>query len=84
VTRRQGRRRKKLLDELKDRKGYCELKEEALDRTLWRNRSTRGFGPVVWQITDDDDDDDDDHVQLMTQILKENEWREHRDQNVAI
>jgi len=38
VTRRQGRRRKKLLDDLKERRGYCELKEEALDRTMWRNR----------------------------------------------
>ena len=47
VTRRQGRRRKKLLDDLKDRKGYCELKEEALDHTMWRNRFARGFGPVV-------------------------------------
>ena len=44
VTRRQGRRRKKLLDVLKDRRGYCELKEEALDRTVWRNRFARGFG----------------------------------------
>jgi len=35
------------------------LKEEALDRTVWRNRFGRGFRPVVWQITDDDDDDDD-------------------------
>ena len=58
VTRRRGRRRKKLLDDLKDRRGYCQLKEEALDRTMWRNRFGRGFGPVVWQITDDDDDDD--------------------------
>ena len=33
VTRRRGRRRKKLLDDLKDRRGYCRLKEEALDRT---------------------------------------------------
>ena len=33
VTRRGGRRRKKLLDDLKDRRGYCQLKEEALDRT---------------------------------------------------
>ena len=41
------RRRKKLLDDLKDRRGYCELKEEALDRTMWRNRFARGFGPVV-------------------------------------
>jgi len=32
------------------------LKEEALDRTVWRNRFGRGFGPVVWQITVDDDD----------------------------
>ena len=60
VTRRQGRRRKKLLDDLKDRRGYCELMEEALDRTVWWNRFARGFGPVVWQITDNDDDDDDD------------------------
>ena len=41
VTRRRGRRRKKLLDDLKDRRGYCQLKEEALDRF------GRGFGPVV-------------------------------------
>ena len=40
-------RRKKLLDDLKDRRGYCQLKEEALDRTMWRNRFGRGFGPVV-------------------------------------
>ena len=31
VTRRRGRRRKKLLDDLKDRRGYSYLKEEALD-----------------------------------------------------
>ena len=37
VTRRRGRRRKKLLDDLKDRRGYSHLKEEALDRTMWRN-----------------------------------------------
>ena len=35
---------------------YCQLKKEALDRTMWRNRFGRGFGPVLWQITDDDDD----------------------------
>ena len=59
VTRRRGRRRKKLLDDLWDRRGYCHLKGEALDRTKWRNRFGRRFGPVVWQITNDDDDDDD-------------------------
>ena len=47
VTRRRGRRRKKPLDDLKDRRGYCQLKEEAVDRTMWRNRFGRGFGPVV-------------------------------------
>ena len=38
VTGRRGRRgirrRKQLLDDLKEKKGYCKLKEEALDRTL--------------------------------------------------
>jgi len=47
VTGRQGRRRKKLLDGLKERRGYSHLKEEALDRTVWRARFGRGFGPVV-------------------------------------
>jgi len=47
VTRRQGRRRKKLLDDHKDRRGYSRLKEEALDRTMWRNRFGGGFGPAA-------------------------------------
>ena len=49
VTGRRGRRRKKLLDDLTDRKGYSHLKEEALDRTMLRNRFGGGFGPVVRQ-----------------------------------
>ena len=49
VTRRRGRRRKKLLDDLKDRRGYSHLKEEALDRTMWRNDFGGGFEPVVRQ-----------------------------------
>jgi len=49
VTGRRGRRRRKLLDDLKERRGYCHLKEEALDRTMWRARFGRGFGPVVRQ-----------------------------------
>ena len=52
VTRRRGRRRRKLLDDLKDRRGYSHLPEEALDRTMWRNRFGRGFGPVVRQNTE--------------------------------
>jgi len=47
VTRRRGRGRKKLLDDLKDRRVYCQLKEEVLIRTLWRNRFRKDFGPVV-------------------------------------
>jgi hypothetical protein len=34
VTERGGRRRKQLLDDLKERRDYWKLKEEALDRTL--------------------------------------------------
>ena len=52
VTRRRGRRRRKLLDDLKDRRGYSHLKEEALDRTMGRSRFRGGFGPVVRQITE--------------------------------
>ena len=49
VTGRQGRKRRKILDDLKERRGYSHLKEEALDRTMWRARFGRGFGPVVRQ-----------------------------------
>jgi hypothetical protein len=51
VTGRRGRRRRKLLDDLKERRGCSYLKEEALDCTMWRARSGRGFGPVVRQTT---------------------------------
>jgi hypothetical protein len=52
VTGRRGRRRRKLLDDLNDRRGYSHLKEEALDRTMWRSRFGRDFGPVVRQTTE--------------------------------
>jgi len=52
VARRRGRRRKKLLDDLKDKRGYSHLKEEALDRTIRRHRFGGGFGPVVRQNTE--------------------------------
>ena len=51
VTGRQARRCRKLLDDVKERRGYSHLKEEALDRTMWRARFGRGFGPVVRQTT---------------------------------
>jgi len=46
-----GRRRRKLLEDLKERRGYSHLNEEALDRTVWRARFGRSFGPVVRQTT---------------------------------
>jgi len=38
VTGRRRRRGKKLLDDLKEKRGYWKLIKEALDRTLWRTR----------------------------------------------
>jgi hypothetical protein len=52
VTGRRGRRRRKLLDDLKERRRYSHLKEEAIDRTMWRARFARGFGPVVRQTAE--------------------------------
>ena len=44
-----GRRRKQLLDHLKEKRGDWKLKEEALDRTVWRSRCGRAYGRVVRQ-----------------------------------
>jgi hypothetical protein len=52
VRGRRRRRCRKLLDDLKESRGYSHLKEEALDRTMWRARFGRGFGPVVRQTTE--------------------------------
>jgi hypothetical protein len=51
VIGKRGRRRKKLLNDLKKRRGYSHLNEEALDRTMWRAGFGRGFGPVVRKTT---------------------------------
>jgi hypothetical protein len=51
VTRRRGRRCKQLLYDLKEKRGYWKLKEEALDHSLWRIRFGRSCGPVVRQTT---------------------------------
>jgi hypothetical protein len=51
LTERRGRKRRKLLDDLKERRGYSHLKEEALDRTIWRARFGRGLGIVLRQAT---------------------------------
>jgi len=52
VTRKRGRRRRKRPGVLKERRGYSHLKEEALDRTMWRARFGRNFGPVVRQTAE--------------------------------
>jgi hypothetical protein len=49
-----GKRRiicKQLLDVFKETRGYWKLKEEALDRTLWRTRCGIVYGTVVRQTT---------------------------------
>jgi hypothetical protein len=51
ATGRQGRRRRKLLNDLKERRGYSHLKEETLDCSVWRASFGKGFGPVVRQTT---------------------------------
>jgi hypothetical protein len=52
VTERGGRRRKQLLDDLKEKMGYWKPKAEALDRTVWRTGFGRDYGPVVRQNTE--------------------------------
>ena len=44
-------RYKQLQDDLKEMREYWQLKEEALDRTLWRARLDRACGPVARQNT---------------------------------
>jgi hypothetical protein len=51
VTGKQERRCKQLLNDFKEKRGYCIIKEEILDRTLQKTRFGRGYGPVVRQIT---------------------------------
>ena len=47
MTGRRGRRHRKLLDDPKLKKGSWILKEDALDRTLWKVDFGRVYGPVV-------------------------------------
>jgi hypothetical protein len=52
MTGRRGRRRKQLLDDLMEKRRYWKLKEEALDRSIWRTRLGIGYEPVVRQTTE--------------------------------
>ena len=49
MTGRQVRRCNQLLDDLKETTGYCNLKEEALDGTVWGTRLGRSYEPFVRQ-----------------------------------
>ena len=51
VTGRRGRRRRKVLDDRKERRGYSHMKKQALDRSMWTARLGRGCGPVARQTT---------------------------------
>jgi hypothetical protein len=51
MTGRRGRKRRKLLEDLKVSREDSHLKEEALDRTMWKTCFGRSFGPVVRQTT---------------------------------
>jgi len=50
VTGRRGRRRKRLMDDVKETTGYSKMKEGTLDRNQCRTRSGRGYGFVVRQV----------------------------------
>jgi hypothetical protein len=47
VKGKRGRRRYQLLDDLKEKRGHWQLKQDGLDRNVWRNRFGIGCGPVV-------------------------------------
>jgi hypothetical protein len=52
MTVRRERIRRQLLDDLKEKRRYWKLKEEALIRTLWRTRFGRDYRSVVIQTTE--------------------------------
>ncbi|GFG29807.1 hypothetical protein Cfor_00237 [Coptotermes formosanus] len=47
---RRKRRRKQLLDDRKEMRGYWKMREEALDRILWMSRFGRGYVNVLLKI----------------------------------
>jgi hypothetical protein len=49
VAGRRGRRRRRLLDDFKERRGYSHPKEEALDRTMCSARCRGSCGAIVRQ-----------------------------------
>jgi len=53
-TGRRERRRKQLLDDLKETRGYFVLNEEALARTLWRTRFGNFMDPSEDRLRHDE------------------------------
>ena len=47
VTGKRGRRSKQLMNDLKEKTGYCKLKEEALDGSMRITHCGRDHGPVM-------------------------------------
>jgi hypothetical protein len=52
-TGRRGRRLEQLLDDLKEKRRYWKLKEQALDGTVWRTRFRRGYGSIARDTEDE-------------------------------
>ena len=52
VTGRQEKRCKQLLDDLEETREQWKVKEEALNRILWRTRFERGYGRFVRETTE--------------------------------
>jgi hypothetical protein len=50
MTGRRGRRRKHTLDDLKEKRRFWKLKEDALDSTMWRTCFGKGYGPVIRRL----------------------------------
>jgi hypothetical protein len=65
-VRKRGRRRRRISNERKEKTGYWKLKEESLDRILWKTYFGRGYGPVVRQTTEQTNE------WMMTEWM--NEW----------
>jgi hypothetical protein len=47
-----GRRRKQLPSDLKETRRYHKWNEKTLDRTVWRTRLEKVYGPIVGQTTE--------------------------------
>ena len=54
VMERRGRRRKQLLDDLRDKWGYRKLNEKTVDSTVCRTRFGRCYGLAVRQKLEDE------------------------------